>query len=85
MGKPLFYTTPLWGEGVTPIKKYKAAWIPEKAADVFTQLKKVHNNPGLIQKLQFHQKRFLKDVVGFTKFDSSERTAHAISEILNSK
>lgn len=80
--KPLLYTTPLWGEGITPIKKYGAACIPQKAADVFEFIKKIEQDSNILRKQQSGQKKFLKEVVGYTGSSSSEKVANEIIKLI---
>ena len=81
--KPLFYTTPLWGEGITPVKEYNAAWIPHSAKDVFRVLNDLKRDPSLLESLQDGQKRMLREVAGVGKGEISEKIANALRRIIN--
>lgn len=82
LGKPLFYTTPLWGEGITPVREFKAAWLPKNSKDVFTMINKLRDKPERIKQLHYGQKKILKEVVGFYDDRASERTRKAIEQLL---
>lgn len=80
--KPLFYTSPIWGQGSLPVKTYKAAWIPENASDLIKKIKEYVNNPDIYNELENGQRKFLKDFAGPLDGKSSERLLGIISKLV---
>ncbi len=73
-GKPLFYTSPWWGDGAMPARKYKAAWIVQNAQHLLKKITFLIKRPLLVKELRPGQKRFLKDLLG--KIDGTSSSAH---------
>ncbi len=80
--KPLFYTTPLWGEGITPVKEFNAAWIPRSARDVFSQIEALKKNPNLVKNLHAGQKRMLKEVAGVEKEPIAKKITKSLGRFM---
>lgn len=80
--KPLFYTCPVWGEGLLPVKQYKAAWIPNNAQQLINKIKEYAKNPSIYKQLLSGQKRFLEDYAGPMDGKSSERLLNIISKLV---
>lgn len=80
--KPLFLAPPWWGRSHTPVDKYHAAWIPRSANDLIKQIQFLINDSERLTELQQGQKRFLKEVVGYTNGKSSEAHYKKISGLL---
>lgn len=83
--KPLFYTSPIWGEGSLPIKKYNAAWIPKNAAELLEMLFKYIKNPNIYKNLLKGQRKFLEDYVGPLDGKSSKRLVNIVDKLNNTK
>lgn len=83
--KPLFYTCPVWGEGLLPVKQYKAAWIPNNAQELINKIKEYAKNPRIYKQLLPGQKRFLEDYAGPLDGKSTERLYKLIKKLANKK
>ncbi|HCS79101.1 TPA: hypothetical protein DIV55_05175 [Patescibacteria group bacterium] len=82
-GKPLIYTTPLWSDGMQPISKYGAAWIPHKAEDIFNIIEKLRYKKE-IEHIARGQHRLLQQVIGLSKVSAAVRTQKLISKLITS-
>jgi len=81
-GKPLIYTTPLWNDGMRPIRKYGAAWIPSKAEDIFNIIDKLRYKKE-IERIARGQHRLLQQVIGLSKISAAVRTEKLITKLIN--
>ena len=81
-GKPLFYCTPNWSEGITPIRKLGGAWMVKSSKDFFTQLKRLKMSTLLLKQLRKEQKNFLKEIIGVTDGSSSQKHYELIMRLL---
>lgn len=81
-GKPLFHTTPWWGEGYYPTQKYKAAWMLSSADDFIIKLQRLIADPQRIHAIIPGQKRFLKQVLGVTDGTASYKLSQLIHNLV---
>lgn len=81
-GKPLFYTTPWWGEGYIPAKKYHAAWVPHNVDDILKKYCDLQKNPSLVKNLHPGQKKMLTDALGILDGTSSQKHIELIEKLV---
>lgn len=79
--KPLFHTSPLWGKGIYPTSKYKAAWIPQNAEDLVNKINQLVDNFSIVREIIPGQKKFLEDFAGPLDGKSSDRLLQLINKL----
>ena len=80
--KPLIYSTPWWGEGFTPINKYRVGWVPNNTDEFIKYLKLFVNDPNRAKELLLNQKKFFKTTMGTIDGSSSQKHIHLIKSLL---
>lgn len=84
-GKPLFYSSPSWTEGITPVKKWGGAWLTKSPADVLSKIQLLQKDTRALIQLQKQQVRFLKKIVGVIDGTSSVKHLSYIERLLANK
>lgn len=82
MGKPVFVTTPLWGNGRMRLKQYRAAFFPTNAKYIFAKLTQLEKKPELLVKVRNQQKKYLRDTLGIIDGTAYRKTAEIIKNML---